>query len=106
STIRKRHWQFFTTTDLMEAPKVTGAFRGMGLPRSVVDKIYRVNAQKTFFAEELARVWTAAGEPRWNFTRSSIGDRIISPISIPYLSTVSARILLNVYATDPMQLNE
>lgn len=56
STIRKRHWQFFTTTDLMEAPKVTGAFRGMGLPRSVVDKIYRVNAQKTFFAEELARV--------------------------------------------------
>ncbi|GGG79854.1 hypothetical protein GCM10007415_10200 [Parapedobacter pyrenivorans] len=50
NTIRKRHWQFFTTTGLMEAPKVTGAFRGMGLPRSVVDKIYRINAEKTYFA--------------------------------------------------------
>lgn len=50
NTIRKRHWQFFTATELMEAPKVTGTFRGLGLPRSVVDKIYRINAEKTYFA--------------------------------------------------------
>lgn len=49
NAIRKRHWQFFTSTDPMEAPKVTGTFRGMGLPRSVVDKIYRINAERTYF---------------------------------------------------------
>lgn len=50
NTIRQRHWQFFTTADEMEAPKVSGMFRGLHLPRNVVDKIYRTNAEKTFFS--------------------------------------------------------
>ncbi|KAA5544976.1 amidohydrolase family protein [Adhaeribacter rhizoryzae] len=41
-----RHWRFFTTDEQMQVPKVTGAFKGMQLPRTVVDKIYRQNALK------------------------------------------------------------
>lgn len=40
-----RHWRFFVTDDEMQVPKVTGKFKGMKLPKSVVDKIYRTNAE-------------------------------------------------------------
>ena len=43
-----RHWQFFVTADAMEVPKVTGKFNGMKLPKSVVDKIYRINAENWY----------------------------------------------------------
>jgi len=43
-----RHWRFFTTDDTMTVPKVQGAFRGMKLPRQVVDKIYFGNALKWY----------------------------------------------------------
>jgi predicted TIM-barrel fold metal-dependent hydrolase len=46
--IRVRHWRFFTSGETMEVPKVTGEFRGMHLPKSVVDKIYRENAKRWF----------------------------------------------------------
>jgi predicted TIM-barrel fold metal-dependent hydrolase len=39
-----RHWKFFTTNDEMNVPKVDGTFRGLKLPREVVDKIYYKNA--------------------------------------------------------------
>lgn len=42
------HWQFFVSDDTMSARKVTGKFRGLKLPREVVDKIYRTNAEKWF----------------------------------------------------------
>lgn len=32
----------------MEVPKVKGRFKGMKLPREVVDKIYTKNAEKWF----------------------------------------------------------
>lgn len=41
-----RHWRFFTTDELMQVPKVDGTFKGLKLPREVVDKIYRKNAEK------------------------------------------------------------
>lgn len=41
-----RHWKFFTTDETMKVPKVEGEFKGLKLPRAVVDKIYRKNAQK------------------------------------------------------------
>lgn len=41
-----RHWTFFTTDSLMNVPKVDGEFRGLKLPKQVVDKIYRENAEK------------------------------------------------------------
>jgi predicted TIM-barrel fold metal-dependent hydrolase len=43
-----RHWRFFTTDDKMRVPKVEGEFEGLKLPREVVDKIYRKNAEKWF----------------------------------------------------------
>lgn len=43
-----RHWRFFTTDEMMSVPKVDGEFKGMKLPKEVVDKIYRKNAEKWF----------------------------------------------------------
>jgi predicted TIM-barrel fold metal-dependent hydrolase len=43
-----RHWRFFTTDEKMRVPKVDGEFQGLQLPRQVVDKIYRRNAEKWF----------------------------------------------------------
>jgi hypothetical protein len=43
-----RHWKFFTTDEKMRVPKVEGEFRGLKLPREVVNKIYRKNAEKWF----------------------------------------------------------
>ena len=41
-----RHWMFFTSDTLMNVPKVEGSFKGMKLPKTVVDKIYSGNAKK------------------------------------------------------------
>src|SRR5215210_824697 len=46
--IRLRHWKFFTSDEMMLVPKVDGEFKGLKLPREVVDKIYRTNAEKWF----------------------------------------------------------
>ncbi len=46
--IRFRHWNFFTTGKVMRVPKVEGEFKGLKLPREVVDKIYHTNAEKWF----------------------------------------------------------
>lgn len=43
-----RHWKFFTTDEKMTVPKVEGEFRGLKLPKEVIDKIYRKNAEKWF----------------------------------------------------------
>jgi predicted TIM-barrel fold metal-dependent hydrolase/lysophospholipase L1-like esterase len=43
-----RHWRFFTTDDSMRVPKVQGAFKGLRLPRRVVDKIYYGNALRWY----------------------------------------------------------
>ena len=45
---RIKHWQFFTGAEMMKVPKVEGAFKGLHLPRIVVDKIYQKNAEKWF----------------------------------------------------------
>jgi predicted TIM-barrel fold metal-dependent hydrolase len=43
-----RHWKFFTSDQMMRVPKVEGEFKGLKLPRKVVDKIYRTNAERLF----------------------------------------------------------
>ncbi|WP_242067891.1 amidohydrolase family protein [Cyclobacterium marinum] len=43
-----RHWQFFTGDEEMNVPKVDGTFKGLKLPKSVVDKIYRYNAENWY----------------------------------------------------------
>lgn len=39
-------WKFFTANDEMSSPDFNGTFRGMKLPKDVVDKIYSGNARK------------------------------------------------------------
>jgi len=39
-------WQFFATDDIMTSDRVDEEFRGLKLPKEVVDKIYAKNAQK------------------------------------------------------------
>lgn len=43
---RIRYWKFFTTDERMSASGVEGEFKGLKLPREVIDKIYRKNAER------------------------------------------------------------
>ncbi|MEJ7770083.1 MAG: hypothetical protein WKF89_19855, partial [Chitinophagaceae bacterium] len=45
---RRRYWTFFATNEWMNEPGSVGKFKGLNLPRDVVDKIYRKNAEKWF----------------------------------------------------------
>jgi len=38
------HWKFFATDEMLSVPVIDGTFKGLKLPRTVVDKIYRENA--------------------------------------------------------------
>src|SRR5690606_3379978 len=37
-------WRFFCTGETMQSPSFEGTFKGLKLPREVIDKIYRLNA--------------------------------------------------------------
>jgi hypothetical protein len=39
-------WEFFTSEDSMSSVEFNGSFKGLHLPRYVIDRIYRENAQK------------------------------------------------------------
>jgi predicted TIM-barrel fold metal-dependent hydrolase len=41
-------WAFMTTDSTMTAPEVNGSFKGLELPREVIEKIYYKNALKWF----------------------------------------------------------
>ena len=41
-------WKFFTTDEMMQTSNVDGQFKGLKLPREVIDKIYRKNALAWF----------------------------------------------------------
>ncbi|MEX2234303.1 MAG: amidohydrolase family protein [Cyclobacteriaceae bacterium] len=40
------HWKFFATDEMLSIPGIDGEFRGLKLPRAVVDKIYQENAER------------------------------------------------------------
>jgi predicted TIM-barrel fold metal-dependent hydrolase len=44
----KSDWKFFTTDETMSSWKVDGDFKGLKLPREVVEKIYFKNAERVF----------------------------------------------------------
>jgi len=44
-----RDWKYFTSGDTLQSPLVNGKFKGLMLPKSVVDKIYYKNAEKWYF---------------------------------------------------------
>jgi hypothetical protein len=41
-------WKYLKTDSVMTVPDFEGTFRGLALPKEVIIKIYRLNAQKTF----------------------------------------------------------
>ena len=41
-------WQFFTSNDTMTSPDFDQSFKGLKLPKQVIDKIYRTNAEKWY----------------------------------------------------------
>jgi predicted TIM-barrel fold metal-dependent hydrolase len=41
-------WKYLTTNDVMTVPEVNGEFQGLNLPRKVIEKIYRRNAEKWY----------------------------------------------------------
>jgi predicted TIM-barrel fold metal-dependent hydrolase len=43
-----RDWRFLTTGETLRTPEVNGAFTGLKLPKAVVDKVYRTNAERWF----------------------------------------------------------
>jgi predicted TIM-barrel fold metal-dependent hydrolase len=47
-TVWRRDWRYFNTSDNMTVPELDQPVRGLGLPRAVVDKLYHVNAEKTY----------------------------------------------------------
>jgi predicted TIM-barrel fold metal-dependent hydrolase len=46
-------WRFLTSADTMQSTEFATAFRGLSLPRDVIDKIYQGNARRLF-----PRAWT------------------------------------------------
>ena len=43
-----RDWRYFSTGDIMTSPYLNEEFKGLGLPKTVVEKIFRINAQKWY----------------------------------------------------------
>jgi hypothetical protein len=41
-------WRFLNTADVLHSDDLTAPFRGLALPKAVVDKLYRINAQRVF----------------------------------------------------------
>lgn len=44
----KFHYKFFATDEILEAPEFRGKFKGLNLPKDVVEKIFYTNAKKTY----------------------------------------------------------
>jgi hypothetical protein len=47
-TVWRRDWRYFVTADTFAVPELDGQVRGLALPRAVVDKLYRLNAEKAY----------------------------------------------------------
>ncbi|WP_296944052.1 amidohydrolase family protein [uncultured Massilia sp.] len=47
-TVWRRDWRYFNTADRFDVPELDGPVRGLALPKGVVDKLYRLNAEKAY----------------------------------------------------------
>lgn len=43
-----RDWEYLVTDHVMTSPLIKGEFRGLQLPKEVIDKVYRLNAEKWY----------------------------------------------------------
>ena len=47
-TVWRRDWRYFNTGDALAVPELDAPVTGLALPRQVVDKLYRLNAEKRY----------------------------------------------------------
>lgn len=47
-TVWRRDWRYFATADSQTVPELDTPVEGLALPRRVIDKLFRENAEKTF----------------------------------------------------------
>lgn len=47
-TVWRRDWRYFVTADRFTVPELDEPVRGLALPRVVVDKLYRLNAERAY----------------------------------------------------------
>ena len=47
-----RDWKYFTSADSLKSPQVNKKYKGLKLPRTVIDKIYFKNAEKWYFTKK------------------------------------------------------
>jgi len=45
-----RDWMYLTSGDSLQSPYVNKKFKGLQLPKDVIDKIYFKNAEKWYFS--------------------------------------------------------
>ena len=46
-----RDWRYLTTSDSLQSPFVNKKFKGLHLPKTVIDKIYYRNPEKWYFSK-------------------------------------------------------
>lgn len=47
-TVWRQHWRYFNTAQSFKVPELDRPVKGLALPRAVVDKLYHLNAERTF----------------------------------------------------------
>ena len=47
-----RDWKYLTTADSLQSPYVVQKFKGLQLPKTVIDKIYHTNPEKYYFSKK------------------------------------------------------
>ena len=47
-----RDWRYLTTADSLQSPYVDKKFKGLHLPKTVIDKIYHTNPEKYYFSKK------------------------------------------------------
>jgi len=47
-TVWRQHWRYFNTADTFKVPELDKPVQGLALPKVVVDKLYHLNAERTF----------------------------------------------------------
>jgi predicted TIM-barrel fold metal-dependent hydrolase len=48
TTVWRQHWRYFVTDETFDVAELEKPVRGLALPRAVVDKLYRTNAEHAF----------------------------------------------------------
>ena len=77
-------WRYLTGDEVLRSEEFAGSFRGLGLPRTVIDKVYRANASRLF-----PQAWRAPASP--GAVSSASGQRARARTASPSCSPACKR---------------